>query len=207
MKCIFCKQPARFLKSYHSACMEEKQEIILKIKNIIQNVQEHVICAVDGKVELVKLVSSNLFYKNYLKHEINDCTAIRTNETIIYIESGLKFSKSMNSYKMVRTGYRYEKVPSWNVTNVLVGQNVQLVFTDKSVYMLFDGKVLSYSYKKIVNLGVEENLRYTYFDIKTSSPYPHRFFIQSFCKNDSIKIQNVYLFLSCLMDYHPMFDR
>lgn len=201
MKCIFCKNPAGLLKSYHEDCYDKIQMFLRKMEQIVNQYNQESITAKDAKNQLVSLASSDCLYKNYLEHEILDKTAIRTNETVIYIENMVSISESKNRCKMVETGYRYEKMPTWNETNQLIGENVSIVFTDKSIYMLLNNSAMMYPYNKIVNLGYDEKQGDAYFDLKTSSPYPHRFSIKPFIKKDKSKAQNVCLFLKCLIGY------
>jgi hypothetical protein len=175
--------------------------ILQKVELIINKYNQESISAKDVKNQLVALASSDCLYKNYLEHKIFDKTAIRTNETVIYIENMVSISESKNRCKMIDTGYRYEKMPTWNENNQLIGENVSIVFTDKGIYMLLNASTMMYPYNKIVNLGYDEKREYAYFDVKTSSPYPHRFTIGSFLKKDKGTAQNVCLFLNCLVGY------
>lgn len=201
MRCVFCNEPAGFLKSYHDACYQKVQALLNKMEKIVNEYNQETIHVADAKKELISIALSSELYQNYVRYEIFNITAIRTNETIVYVESGLNISESKNRCRMVETGYRYEKKPVWTETDNLIGSNVSVAMTDKSVYLLIQGKAMMYPYGKIVNLGYDEKCGYAYFDVKTASPYPHRFSISSLNRKDKNKAGNVCLFLKCLMGY------
>lgn len=200
MKCAFCKQPAGFFESYHDECYNNVMATLKKLEGVINSYNKNHIDAKKAKATLLDLVSTNRMYQNYLESQIVDMQAIRTNEIAVYEESGMRVSESKNRCKMVSTGYRYEKKPVWNETESMIGNNTTIVITDKAVYMIQAEKAMRYPYSKIVNLGYDEKWGYVYFDVKTTSPYPHRFTIRSVNrKND--KTANLCLFLNCLMRY------
>lgn len=199
MKCIFCQEPCGILKSYHDDCIQKTQALLYKMEGIVNEYNKQKINQAYAKGELRGLASSEKLYQTYIEHQIFDKTAIWVNETVIYVESGLCISESKNSCEMVRTGFRYEKKPVWNEKNYLIGKNVSIAMTDKSVYLLLHEKAMRYPYQKIVNLGYDEKWRYAFFDVKTSSPLPHRFLIRSVNKKEKSKLDNVCLFLNCLI--------
>ncbi len=92
-------------------------------------------------------------------------------------------------------------MPVWNEPNKIIEEDTRIVFTDKSINMLLCTLVMRYPYDKIVNLGYDEKWNYAYFDIKTASPYAHRFTVRSFAKRDRQKAQSVCLLLKCLIGY------
>lgn len=196
MQCIYCKEQVGFLQSYHKECYNKIQQLLQRMKNIADQNTTNAEGKKDVRKELVDLASSDNLYRNYLAHKIWDMTTIRTNETIIYIESGLHISESKNRCKMTQTGHRYEKKPVWGETDIVIGNNLTAVLTDKSIYMLQENSIM-YQYYKIVNLGFDEKWGYAYFDVKTSSPYPHRFTIRSYNKKERSKVQAIYMFLGC----------
>lgn len=201
MKYIFCNQRTGSFNSYHADCYNKVRETLTKIEIIINDYNQNKLDEQKAKFQLLEYASSDGLYKNYLEHEIVDMTAIRTNEIIIYVEPGTSVSESKNRCKMVETGYRYERKPVWNEKNCVIGNNVKIVVTDKAIYMILLEKALRYPYNKIVNLDYDEKWRYTYFDVKTASPYPHRFFIRTINKKERNKAANICLFLKCLMGY------
>lgn len=200
MRCIFCNEYAGFLQSRHDDCYQKARQHLEGLEQIVNQYAQGTIDAKDAKTALISLTKSNVFYENYLKHQLWNHTAIRTNETIIYIESMVSIMESKNRGSMVSTGFRYEKKPEWNVANQLICENAEVVFTDKQIYMLLGiGKGdPSYSYSKIVNLGYNEKWGHAYFDVATTSPIPRRFSIKSLSKSEKTKSLRVYLFLNCL---------
>lgn len=104
---------------------------------------------------------------------------------------------------MVRTGYRWERKSVWNPASVLLSDCADIVFTDKAVYPLLMGSGMRYPYGKIVNIGykaarfmVSEEV---FFDVKTTSPFPHRFSIWN--KYDKEKTEKVNLVLNCISGF------
>lgn len=104
---------------------------------------------------------------------------------------------------MVRTGYRWERKSVWNPASVLLSDCADIVFTDKAVYLLLMGSGMRYPYGKIVNIGykaarfmVSEEV---FFDVKTTSPFPHRFSIWN--KYDKEKTEKVNLVLNCISGF------
>ncbi|MBQ5755570.1 MAG: hypothetical protein IIV90_07850, partial [Oscillospiraceae bacterium] len=70
---------------------------------------------------------------------------------------------------------------------------------DKAIYLLGFEKTYIYPYDKIVNIGYEHNRDGTaYFDVKTTSPHPHRFRLWATNGRTPSKGQNITLFLNCL---------
>ena len=81
------------------------------------------------------------------------------------------------------------------------GQKIGLVHQRRGLDQdVYKRQAMRYPYSKIVNLGYDEKGGYVYFDVKATSPYPHRFTIRSVNrKND--KTANLCLFFNCLMGY------
>jgi len=201
MKCIFCKQPAGFMHRYHSDCHHKTQNIIQQIETIINQYKDNDIVPKDAKQHLKKLTNSSILYKNYMFSKLIDRTAIYTNETIIHIESGLKIFESKNRCKMVETGYRYEKMPTWSEKEYLLDNSGAIIFTNAAIYLYVNSKTMRYPYNKIVNYGFEKifTMNQAYFDVKTTSPFPHRFSItDTFREKNGTKEQNICLFLHFL---------
>ena len=95
------------------------------------------------------------------------------------MEKKVSVSEQKNRCTMVRTGYKWNKQPVWNPSNDLLSENTEVVFTDKAIYFLFGGTSMRYPYNKIVNMGFNRAEfmlpAQAYFDVKTTSPFPHRF--------------------------------
>lgn len=200
MRCIFCKESTGLFKTYHDDCYHKVQAVLQRIEYTLNAYTRSDTGAEEAKQELVSLASSECLYQNYLEHEIYDKTAVRVEETLIYLESGLNISESENRCSMIRTGYRYEKKPVWNEKELRIGENVTVVLTDQKIHMLLQDKDRAYQYKQIVNAGFEEEGRYAYFDLKTASQYPHRFSIRPFKKTEKTKAQNISLFIKLLTE-------
>lgn len=200
MICVFCKKPAGFLKSQHFECYDATQKLLQKMEKVVNQYNSEPIDHSTAKKELVALVSSDALYKNYLLHEIADKTAIRTKDIIIYSERMVTISESKNRCSMLRTGLSYSRYPVWKECNKLLCEYGQVVFTDKGIYLLLTDAIMMFTYNKIVNIGFDDVRNCTYFDIKTSSPFSHRFSIRATNRKDKNKVQNVCLFLNCLAD-------
>lgn len=197
MKCTYCNLPAGFMKSYHQECYEQVVPIVKEIETIINLFNSEKISAQIVKDKLIKAANKDMLYKNHMKNSTNNNIDIRSSELIIHCENMMTASESKNRFKMIRTGYRYEKKPVWNVTNFKLGDNVVIVFTDQSIYLLFFETSMRYPYNKIVNFGYDERGGFAYFDVKTTSPHPHRFYISSMSRRESFKSKNVYSFINC----------
>lgn len=169
------------------------------MESIINDYNQDKVAAREAKSKLVELASSDRLYKNYLENDIADMTIIRTNEILIYTECGIRVSESKNRCKMVESGHRYEKRPVWSESNHPIGNNMKMAVTDQAVYMLLMDKAMRYPFSKIVNLGYDDKWRYVYFDVKTTSPYPHRFSIRANTKKEKNKEANIGLLIQCLM--------
>lgn len=201
MKCIFCKQPAGFMRRYHIDCHHKTEIIIQQIETMINQYKDIDVVPKNAKHQLKELANSSILYKNYMDSKLIDRTTIYTDETIIHIESGLKIFESKNRCKMVETGYRYEKRPTWSEKEYLLDNSGHVIFTDSAIYLYVNSKTMRYPYYKIVNYGFEKifTMNQAYFDVKTSSPFPHRFsFTDTFREKNGRKEQNICLFLHFL---------
>ncbi len=200
MNCIFCKKSCGFLKSYHRECIESVQQVLKDIEEIINKYNKEEISASQAQNSLVDMAVSSQLYINYLNHELDSVKAIKAHETIIYFENSLALFESKNRCKMVRTGYRYEKMPNWNEENLLLDRNALVVFTDKHIHLISGQNEISYDYNKIVDIGFDEIFGYVYFDVKTTSKIPHRFSLKPIISKEKIKAHNVCLLLNCLVN-------
>lgn len=198
MKCIFCNQPAGFLKKYHEDCFNKTQTIIQKIEKLINQYNKDNVNDLEAKQQIVKLASSDIRYENYLLNEIIDKSKIHSSDILIYNEKMVSIWESKNRCTMKRTGLSYARYPEWSESNQLLCNLGTVVFSDKSLYLILDEKAIVYPYKKIIDVGYTNDSKHAYFDVKTSSPYPHRFFIRAFEKKDKSSAQNVCVFLNFL---------
>lgn len=199
MNCIFCKEPSGVLKRYHQGCFESVQQVLKDIEKIVNKYNQEEISASQAQNSLVDMAVSSQLYIHYLNHELDSIKTIKADETIIYFENSLSLFESKNRCKMVRTGYRYEKMPNWNEENFLLDQNALIIFTDKQIYLIAGQNEISYDYNKIVHIGFDEKFGYVYLDVKTTSKIPHRFSLKPIIRKDKMKAHNVCLLLNCLV--------
>lgn len=201
MKCIYCQEQAGFLKTYHETCKissDETQQAILRTAQTA--------CANAKKGQtpvqvLRNLVLQNPLYESGLSHTLYSQDAIRTNETILYTECGLTILESKNRCTMVRTGYRYEKMPTWSERTALLCKNAVFIITDKAIYLQSMEGTMRYAYQQIVNIGQEKFNRGFYFDVKTTSPFPHRFLLKTEIVLDNEKTNHLFSLMKYLLDW------
>lgn len=199
MKCMFCNNPAGFMKSYHPECKSRVETHLSKLESVINRYNQEEVSFQSAKQQLVELASADGFYQNYLWNSVADKSDIRTNETLIYVESQISIAEEKNWKTMERTGLSYARYPIWESCSKKVEEMATVAFTDKSIYLLGFEKSYIYPYNKIVNIGYEHSKAGTaYFDVKTTSPHPHRFHLWATDGKSSEKGQNITLFLSCL---------
>ena len=118
----------------------------------------------------------------------------------MHIETALTIYESKNRKTMERTGLSYARYPKWRVSSCKIDEMATVAFTDKNIYLLGFNGAMIYPYNKIINLGYENG--YAYFDVKTTSPYPHRFEIRGTNAKKLSKAQNITLFLNLLCDWN-----
>lgn len=201
MKCLFCNGPAGFLKGYHSECKTKVERHLAKLEDVLNRYNQSEIDFQDAKHQLVELASADSLYQNYLWNTVGgyNRSQIRTNETLIYVETTISIAESKNRKTMERTGLSYAHFPTWEYGSSKIGDMATVAFTDQAVYLLVVGKTYIYPYSKVVNIGFEHDKRGTsYFDVKTTSPHPHRFELWATDGRSISKGQNITLCLSCL---------
>ena len=200
MKCKFCNNSAGFMKSFHLNCKSKAENCMSSIENIVNIYNCDGIDFVDAKQSIIDLVCSNDLYNNYLWNCINTESDIRTNDILLHVETSLSICESKNRKTMERVGNSYARYPMWNVSSYKIEELATVAFTDKNIYLLGFNGTMIYPYNKIINIGYENG--YAYFDVKTASPYPHRFEIKATDKRDVSKAQNIILFLNLLCDWN-----
>ena len=201
MKCMFCNGPAGFMKTYHPECKSKVEGHLSKLEAVLNGYNQEKIGFSAAKQQLVELASSNSFYQNYLWNSVGSSSRkeIRTNEVLIYVETQLSIAESKNWKTMERTGLSYARYPTWEAGPRKIEDMATVAFTDKAIYLLGFEKTYIYPYNKIVNIGFERDKRGTaYFDVKTTSPHPHRFELWATDGRSTSKGQNITLCLSCL---------
>lgn len=204
MKCLICGKQCGLLKVYHEECKALVYNAEAEINTILHKHQFGYLN--DGKSEIISLVENDTLYKNYLMKQICDKSQIYNNEIVLQVEKKVSVSEQKNRCTMVRTGYKWNKQPVWNPSNDLLSENTEVVFTDKAIYFLFGETSMRYPYNKIVNMGFNRAEfmlpAQAYFDVKTTSPFPHRFFMWS--KLEKEKARKLSLFLSCISGFKYM---
>lgn len=185
MKCIYCKKQVGFMKVVHEECEYMMSNMFNKMKIIFDMKVAGEISAKEARIKAGELSLSNSLYHDFMEKAIIDKTVIHMNEVIIYSDMSFTVSESKNRCKMVETGYRYEKMPTWSEKNFLLDRNGYVYLTDQAIYLYVGGKTMRYPYNKLVNCGYEKlwSVHCAYFDVKTSSPYPHRFTLSDSFKN------------------------
>ncbi|MBR5535414.1 MAG: hypothetical protein IKU60_02065 [Clostridia bacterium] len=170
------------------------------IQHIVNVYNQDGIDFVDARQAIIDLIASNEFYYNYLGNCVHTKSDIRTNEFLIHVETSLSVYESKNRKTMVRTGLSYARYPKWRISSCKIEEMATVALTDRSIYIIGINGVMIYPYNKIVNIGYENG--HAYFDVKTSSSYPHRFKIKSTENKDLLKPQNITLFLNLLCDWN-----
>ena len=185
MKCMYCKKQVGFMKVVHEECEYTMSNMFKKMKSIFDMKIAGDITAKEARIKARELSLSNGMYRNFMESAVIDKTVIQMNEVVIYSDRSFRISESKNRCKMVETGYRYEKMPTWSEKNFLLDENGYVYFTDQAIYLYVGGKTMRYPYSKLVNCGYEKlwSMHHAYFDVKTSSPYPHRFTLSDTFKN------------------------
>lgn len=202
MECIFCKKQAGFFKRYHENCKNSAENTMQQIESLVNSHRNDDIVSKEVKMQIRNLAISNDLYKNYLNARAINNKDIQKGEVIIHIESKLKITETKRVCRMVETGYRYQKKPMWKEEEFLLDTSGKVIFTDKAIYLSVGIGTMRYPYKKIVNYGYNKMWisRGAFFDIKTSSPFPHRFLItDNFKRTEARKEQNITLFLHSLV--------
>lgn len=190
------------MKNYHEECCKKVDFTLSRIQDVLNRNKGYEEVSKEEKQKLKDIAASDKLYVNYLTHKLIDPTTIFSKEIIIYAEDMVKISESKNRCKMVETGYMYEKMPTWNESTLILDDAGTVIFTDCAVYLQVEGSVMRYPYKKIVNYGYEKSwlMQYAYFDVKTTSPFPHRFsFTDTFKSKEGEKEQNICLLLHSLI--------
>lgn len=204
MKCSICGQQCGLFKSYHEDCKSAMIMAATKIYSIINRYENGNLAC--GKMEMIELIKNEPLYRTYLMNQISGKDQIYNNEIILYVEKNVAVSEQKNRCTMVRTGCRWERKPVWNPSSVLLSDSADMVFTDKAVYLLLMGSSMRYPYGKIVNIGYNDEKFMcppeVFFDVKTTSPFPHRFFVWN--KYQKEKAEKVKRVLSCIMGYKYM---
>lgn len=175
-RCIYCDQPAGFLKIYHEQCHQQMNNLkneILKTLEIYETGEASYFVTRDKILGLLEQ-KKTLHAANRVRISEHE---LQPGETVIYAHRSIHLEESKNTCKMTRTGLSYEKHPIWNVTESCLDDRAIFYMTDSQIiFYITDKGYMKFPFKKIVNCGNLSNWgNYPFFDVATSSPYPHRF--------------------------------
>jgi len=199
---MFCNNPAGFMKTYHPECKSKVEGHLSKLEAILNGYNREEISFYVAKQQLMSLATSSSLYQNYLWNSVVIRDKIRTNEVLIYVETQVSIAESKNWKTMERTGLSYARYPTWEVGPRKIEDMATVAFTDKAVYLLGFEKTYIYPYNKIVNIGYEDDKHGTaYFDVRTTSPHPHRFMLWATDGRTVATGKNITLFLSCFCNW------
>ena len=197
MKCIYCgKKTERFFDVAHQECYNKyftHGNSLLDICKEYDNGNVGHKTAVESLVKLCK--EDNYCYKS-LDSDINRFEDImRKNDCPIFFTNCSSIVEEKNTCRMESIGWG-ETRPSWKVTKKTLSHSGEILITDKNIYINLIGTKLIFPLNKI-ELVKEDFYNSVYFDVKTTSPYPHRFYI-NFKNMKEKEDSNLYYFLSCL---------
>ena len=203
MKCRYCGKKCGFFDSYHVSCQEKIDAVVSRLNSIINDYNQGRLNGLQGKNLLIDKVKGEPLYKDYLWNNIVPQSSVNGNEVILYIEDRITVCEQKNRCKMVETGYRWEKMPVWNESLLKLANTARIIFTDKAIYLELNKNCMRYPYTKIVNVGFEKTFfkSNAYFDVKTSSPFPHRFYLSPYETNKVNKAENICLYLYCILGF------
>jgi len=177
-RCIYCNQPAGFLKIYHEDCHVQINRLKTKIVETFEMYYKGNISYSDTREKVLALI------KQKRELQVADMVHPREhellpNEKVIYAIKYAQLMESKNTCKMTRTGLSYEKHPVWDVTESCLDDRGAFYLTNLHIILgIAEKGYMKFPLKKIVNCGNLSNwANYPFFDVATSSPYPHRFTI------------------------------
>ena len=149
----------------------------------------------DAYRDIVNIIYNTPEYKTYLNSLINNYE-LQPGEQVVFISVPVEVYESKNTCKMERTGLSYERHPIWNVTETKIAYCEKIIITDRRVFIPTYQGTRNYSFKKFVNTGVyNDRKNKAFFDLKTTSPYPHRFIIKAMYDKDICEFENFTLML------------
>lgn len=177
-RCIYCNQPAGFLKDYHESCHQQMNLLKNEILQTLEAYESKKISYSSAQEKVSALLDK--------KNKLQEASLIRPwshelmpNEEVVYEIRCTQLMESKNTCKMTRTGLSYEKYPIWNVTEHCLDYGSTYYLTNFRIILdITDKGYMKFPFKKIVNCGNLSNGGcYPFFDVATTSPYPHRFTI------------------------------
>ena len=214
-KCRRCGRDAGFLSTYCGLCyekdMREKEEKKQRVKDgkafmydVLESYEDDEFDYKTAYSEIINYIDDNDDFAEYLESSI-DSRELLPNERIIYKTSSIDVIERKNSCKMERTGYSYERYPIWDVRDTKISNSNTILISNMRIYLYTTTGLRLYPLNKIVNAGSYSDTM-AFFDVKTTSPYPHRFIIQgnSYKAEDVKKLANL-LEIVFKMTYAPNF--
>ncbi|MBQ4154020.1 MAG: hypothetical protein IJE01_02320 [Clostridia bacterium] len=197
MKCIYCgKKTERFFDVAHQECHEKYLMHSNSLLNICKEYENGNIEHKTAVKSFVELCQEKNYNNISLDRDINDFDDImRKGEYPIFVTKFLTVIEEKNSCRMKSVGYN-ESRPFWNVEKNTLSTLANLLISDKNLYLDLIGTKILIPLNKI-ELVKEDYFNSVYFDVKTSSPYPHRYYL-NFKNRREKEESNLYCFLSCL---------
>ena len=181
MKCYLCGKPVKTIFGIcHKECADKLHGEFLEVDTVIEKYKSGQISCQIAKEMLVKATSTDNIQAFFWKNIYSKC-AIRTYDKVVYSQDFIEVAERKNSCKMERTGLSYARMPNWEVNTYTIAQNASAVLTDSGVYIL-EAQDLYIPYSRIVDVGVDG--RRVYFDVNTTSPYGHRYYLWQYKSKD-----------------------
>ena len=197
MKCIYCGENIKswFFRA-HQECYDKYIDQYNEFLKICVDYEKGNVEHSVAVKSLIKMTEQDNFYKKILLQDtetFNDI--IRKNDIPIFFSKYFSVVEEKNSCRMKSVGW-HETRPSWNVEKKTLSNIAELLITDKNLYIDLIGTKIIIPLNKI-ELVKEDYFNSIYFDVKTSSPYPHRYYL-NFKNKKEKEESNLYYFLSCL---------
>ena len=151
------------------------------VSKIIQEYHDNNITKREAYNEVIAIIFSNEYYCEYLKNSIETHELLK-GEFVIFSGFDFKIEEYKNTCEMVRTGLSYERHPIWKVREKLISNWSRITITNSRIFISTEEGIMRFPFNKIVNAGFYGSGR-AFFELKTSSPYPHRYIIYQNCEN------------------------
>lgn len=197
MRCRYCgEKTERFFDVAHQECHDKYLIHSNALLNICKEYESGNIEHKAAVKSLVELCQDKNYRNKLLDNDIDNFADImRKGDCPIFFTDCASVVEEKNRCRMESVGWR-ENRPSWNVEKKKLSHRGELLITDKNIYINLIGTKLIFPLNKI-ELVKEDFYNSVYFDVKTTSPYPHRFYI-NFKNMKEKEDSNLYYFLSCL---------
>lgn len=148
-------------------------------------IDEYHLGATSVSIAKAKLIeaSSESHIQNLFWGTIHSRNEIRSYDKLVFSQNLVDVYEEKNRCHMERTGLSYAKYPKWEYGSQRISQLGTVALTDSGIYIL-DAKSIYIPYSRIIDVGVNTPLlrvQEVYFEVKTTSPYRHRY---SICAGD-----------------------